>query len=364
MRRLPDRARHGLELQRRRLRLPYCGFACTVALQGLLADVLRQPGRVPERPAGPVGRVQPDLLQDARRVLATPAATSSCSPTSPRRRSRAPTRAGSTHGDGYYLSRAEVSPANDQVAIDWIRDDGAAGITDRRSTPGTVPSDLVAACDIPARRHGEQPHVLARRHADGLERRRGREGRGRAEPGRRHRHLHAHRPAHVISATGRTPSFGGADVATVAGGGRAAVTRRRRPAGAGQRRPAPREDAQGPPLRQGHARRVRQGPDAQGRRREGRAHRRLRRGRQGGRAQAAPEGRRLGGPHREPRRRGRRDGRRRPRPRDGQARRHREAPPQADQGRQARRQADAQGRADDQGQPGRRDRHGEDQAAG
>src|SRR6185295_13975780 len=54
-----------------------------------------------------------------------------------------------THGDGYFLSRAEVSPANDQVAIDWIRDDGATGITVAQHS-GTVPSDLVAACDLPA----------------------------------------------------------------------------------------------------------------------------------------------------------------------------------------------------------------------
>ena len=269
----------------------YCGFACQLALQGLLADVLRQPGRVPERPAGPVGRVQPDLLQDARRLLATPAATSSCSPTSPRRRSRAPTRAGSRTATATSSAAPRSRPPTTRSRSTGSGTTAPTG-HHRRPALGHRPERPRRRLRHPGGRQGEQPTFSPDGTQMAWTRRRGPEGRRRAEPGRRHRHLHADRAAHVISATGRMPSFGGADVDAVAGvgGGRGRRPARAAAAPAGgadaARRSASASPARPPAPRSPRASRSRSA------RVEGRPDRRLGRDRQQGRPQAAPERRR------------------------------------------------------------------------
>ena len=176
----------------------YCGFACQSLYRGFWLTFSDNQGAYPERPAGrsrtrstrPSTRRASSSADSGGNIFVQPDVAEAPFTSS--------YQGWITHGDGYYLSRAEVSPANDQVAIDWIKDDGAHGITVAQHS-GTVPSDLVAACDLPAVGKACVRHVLARRVADGLDRRRGREGRGRAEPGRRHRHLHPDRsrPRHL-----------------------------------------------------------------------------------------------------------------------------------------------------------------------
>ena len=240
------------------------------------------------------------------------------------------------HADGYYLSRAEVSPAQNMVAIEWSRSaDSAEGIVIARHQ-GTVPSDIADACDVPvAAASGNLTFSpdgtqMAWQDAEGVKV----AGVPNLAAGTETCTLTA--PPRVISATGRAPSFGGANVAAMIGGAGGG------PAGgpAGRARAAPAErwlgrrrqgrEAPDPLPAQAHARRVRQGPDDQGRRRARRADRRLRRRAGQGRPQAASEGRRERRPDREPRRRLRRDRRRGPRARDRQGRSDRQAAPAPD----------------------------------
>ena len=126
------------------------------------------------------------------------------------------------HAEGYYLSRAEVSPAQNLVAIEWSRSaDSAEGIVIARHQ-GTVPSDIGDACDVPvAAASGSLTFSpdgtqMAWKDAEGVKV----SGVPNLAAGTATCTLTA--PPRVISASGSAPHFGGANVAAMigsAGGG-------------------------------------------------------------------------------------------------------------------------------------------------
>ena len=198
----------------------YCGFACTSLYKGFWLTFSDNQGAFPSDPQGQSDAFNPTFYK-TRVVFRDSGGNIFVQPDVAEAPFTASYQGWITHGDGYFLSRAEVSPANDQVAIDWIRDDGATGITVAQHS-GTVPSDLVAACDIPAA--GKASYAtfspdgsqMAWTDDEGLKV----AGVPNLAAGTDTCTLTA--PAHVISATGRMPSFGGADVNAVAGVGGAA----------------------------------------------------------------------------------------------------------------------------------------------
>ena len=258
----------------------YCGFACWSLYRGFWLTFSDNQGAFPSDPQGQSDAFNPTfyktrvVFRGLRRQHLRAA----------RRRRGAvhepPTRAGSRTATATSSAAPRSRPPTTRSRSTGSEDDGATGITVAQHS-GTVPSDLVAACDIPAA--GKASYAtfspdgsqMAWTDDEGLKV----AGVPNLAAGTDTCTLTA--PAHVISATGRMPSFGGADVNAVAGVGGAAggASRGRRHAKPG----ATPKAITRPPLRQGHARRVRQGPHAQGRRGEGRAHRRLRRDRQEGR---------------------------------------------------------------------------------
>src|SRR3954452_5924674 len=195
----------------------YCGFACTSLYKGFWLTFSDNQGAFPSDPQGQSDAFNPTFYK-TRVVFRDSGGNIFVQPDVAEAPFTSSYQGWITHGDGYFLSRAEVSPANDQVAIDWIRDDGAQGITVAQHS-GTVPSDLVAACDIPAA--GKASYAtfspdgsqMAWTDDEGLKV----AGVPNLAAGTGTCSLTA--PAHVISATGHTPSFGGADVNAVGGVG-------------------------------------------------------------------------------------------------------------------------------------------------
>jgi hypothetical protein len=198
----------------------YCGWACQSLSKGFWLTFSDNQGAFPNDPQGQSDAFNPTFYK-TRVVYRDSGGNIFVQPDVAEAPFTSSYQGWITHGDGYFLSRAEVSPANDQVAIDWIRDDGATGITVAQHS-GTVPSDLVAACDLPAA--GKASYAtfspdgsqLAWTDDEGLKV----AGVPNLAAGTDTCTLTA--PAHVISATGRMPSFGGADVNAVAGVGGAA----------------------------------------------------------------------------------------------------------------------------------------------
>ena len=183
----------------------------------LLADVLRQPGRLPEQPAGRLGRVQPDLLRDPRRVLGLR-----------RQHLRAARRPrGAVHEllPGLAEPRrplpeprrglAGQQPGRGRVAQGRRR----GGHHHRPARRHACPSDLVAGCDLQVAAHSgnltfsPDGSQMAWRDDEGIKV----AGVPNMAAGTDACTLSA--PARVISTSGTQPSFGGADVAAVAGVG-------------------------------------------------------------------------------------------------------------------------------------------------
>jgi hypothetical protein len=126
----------------------YCGWACGSLYKGFWLTFSDNQGAFPSDPQGQSDAFNPTFYK-TRVVFRDSGGNIFVQPDVAEAPFTSSYQGWITHGDGYFLSRAEVSPANDQVAIDWIRDDGATGITVAQHS-GTVPSDLVTACDIPA----------------------------------------------------------------------------------------------------------------------------------------------------------------------------------------------------------------------
>jgi hypothetical protein len=195
----------------------YCGFACGSLYKGFWLTFSDNQGAFPSDPQGQSDAFNPTFYK-TRVVFRDSGGNIFVQPDVAEAPFTSSYQGWLQHGEGYFLSRAEVSPANDQVAIDWIKDDGSTGITVGQHS-GTVPSDLVAACDIPAA--GKASYAtfspdgsqMAWTDDEGLKV----AGVPNLAAGTDTCTLTA--PAHVISATGRMPSFGGADVNAVAGAG-------------------------------------------------------------------------------------------------------------------------------------------------
>ena len=131
-----------------------------------------------------------------------------------------------------------MSPANSQVAVEWSKNDGARGHHIAQHD-GSVPGDLVAACDLQVAAHSgnltfsPDGSQMAWRDDEGIKV----AGVPNMAAGTDPCTLSA--PARVISTSGTQPSFGGADVGRGRRCGRRSAERRpvggRREAG---RRPA------------------------------------------------------------------------------------------------------------------------------
>ena len=342
----------------------YCGFACQSLYRGYWLTFSDNQGAYPTNPQGASDAFNPTFY-GTRVVSSDSGGNIFVQPDVPEAPFTSSYQGWLTHADGYYLSRAEVSPGQQPG-----RDRVAAGRRrrghQRSPSTGTVPSDLVAACDLQVAAHSgnltfsPDGSQMAWRDDEGIK------VAGVPNMAAGTDDLHAHRPAARDLHQRPQPSFGGADVAAVGGAG-GGPGRAAAPAGGGSRPAAPAAARQRlkvrcprKPTRAAFAKGLTLKVTAAKAGRidasasipakiarkvglRGKAARRAARIASKGFAAAVGDGRR-------------------PRPREGQGRGHGQAPAQAHQGRQARRQADAQGRADGQGQPGRRRRHGQGQA--
>jgi hypothetical protein len=194
----------------------YCGFACQSLYRGYWLTFSDNQGAYPTNPQGASDAFNPTFY-GTRVVSSDSGGRIFVQPDVP----EAPFTSSYQSwlsADDLYLSRAEVSPANNQVAVEWSQDSGARGIVIAQHD-GTVPGGLVAQCDLGTAANpggltfspdGSQmawhddegvkvagvPNLAAGTSACSLT-----------------------GPARVISATGKAPSFGGADVGAVSGGG-------------------------------------------------------------------------------------------------------------------------------------------------
>ena len=195
----------------------YCGFACQSLYRGYWLTFSDNQGAYPTNPQGASDAFNPTFYK-TRVVSSDSGGNIFVQPDVPEAPFTSSYQGWLTHGEGYYLSRAEVSPANNQVAIEWLQDGGAEGITVAQHS-GTVPSDLVAACDIQVAAHSgnltfsPDGSQMAWKDDEGIKV----AGVPNMAAGTDTCTLTA--PPRVISASGSQPSFGGADVAAVAGVG-------------------------------------------------------------------------------------------------------------------------------------------------
>ena len=121
----------------------YCGFACQTLFKGYWLTFSDNQGAFPSNPQGASDAFNPTFYK-TRVVSSDSGGNIFVQPDVPEAPFTSSYQGWLTHGEGYYLSRAEVSPANDQVAIEWLQDGGAEGITIAQHA-GSVPSDLLGA---------------------------------------------------------------------------------------------------------------------------------------------------------------------------------------------------------------------------
>jgi hypothetical protein len=196
----------------------YCGFACQTTYRGYWLTFSDNQGAYPSDPQGQSDAYFPTFYGE-RIVSSDSGGSIFVQPDDP----NAPfvnSYEGWLHVDGVYLSRAEVSPAPaNLVAVEWSRSDPAGeGIFVGRHQ-GTVPSDVSDVCDLPV--NGASSSVsfspdgtqMTWADADGVKV----AGVPNLAAGTATCTLTS--PPVVISATGSSPSFGGADVPAILGAG-------------------------------------------------------------------------------------------------------------------------------------------------
>ena len=227
----------------------YCGFACQSLYRGYWLTFSDNQGAYPTNPQGASDAFNPTFY-GTRVVSSDSGGRIFVQPDVP----EAPFTSSYESwlsADNLYLSRAEVSPANNQVAVEWSKTGGEEGIIIAQHD-GTVPGGLAADCTLTVAAHSgnltfsPDGSQTAWRDDEGIKV----AGVPNMAAGRSACTLTA--PAHVISSSGTQPSF-------------AARRRRHGHQGAQDHAGRPRD-----------ARGVRQGPDAEGRRAKARADRRLR----------------------------------------------------------------------------------------
>jgi hypothetical protein len=126
----------------------YCGFACQSVYRGYWLTFSDQQGAHPTNPQGQSDAYNPTFY-GTRVVSSDSGGNIFVQPDVAEAPFTNSYQGWIGHADGYYLSRAEVSPAQNMVAIEWSRSaDNAEGIIIARHQ-GTVPSDIADACDVP-----------------------------------------------------------------------------------------------------------------------------------------------------------------------------------------------------------------------
>jgi hypothetical protein len=128
----------------------YCGFACQSLYRGYWLTFSDNQGAYPSNPQGASDAFNPTFY-GTRVVSSDSGGRIFVQPDVP----EAPFTSSYQmwlSASELYLSRAEVSPANNQVAVEWSKDGGEEGIIIAQHD-GSVPGGLVAECDLPAAAH-------------------------------------------------------------------------------------------------------------------------------------------------------------------------------------------------------------------
>jgi hypothetical protein len=195
----------------------YCGFACNSVYRGYWLTFSDNQGAYPSDPQGQSDAYNPTFY-GTRVVSSDSGGNIFVQPDVAEAPFTNSYQGWLAHGTGYYLSRAEVSPTNNTVAVEWLQDGGAEGITLAQHS-GPVPSDLVAACELAVAGHSgnltfsPDGTQMAWHDDEGIKV----SGVPNFAAGTDTCALTA--PPHVISASGTQPAFGGANVEAVTGGG-------------------------------------------------------------------------------------------------------------------------------------------------
>jgi hypothetical protein len=196
----------------------YCGFACQSTYRGYWLTFSDNQGAYPSNPQGQSDAYNPTFY-GTRVVSSDSGGNIFVQPDVAEAPFTNSYQGWIGHADGYHLSRAEVSPAQNMVAIEWSRSaDNSEGIVIARHQ-GTVPSDIADACDVPvvgasgSLTFSPDGTQMAWKDDEGVKV----AGVPNLAAGTATCTLTA--PPHVISATGRMPHFGGADVGAIIGGG-------------------------------------------------------------------------------------------------------------------------------------------------
>jgi hypothetical protein len=195
----------------------YCGFACNSIYRGFWLMFSDTQGAFPTNPQGQSDAHNPTFY--GKRVVSSDSGGNIfVQPDVPEAPFTHSYQGWLSHSPGYYLSRVEVSPANRQLSIEWLQDAGGKGISIAQHS-GSVPSDLVAGCDLATAANAgnltfsPDGSQMAWRDDEGVKV----AGVPNLAAGTSTCTLSA--PARVISTTGKAPSFGGADVSAVTPGG-------------------------------------------------------------------------------------------------------------------------------------------------
>ncbi len=132
----------------------YCGFACNSVYRGYWLTFSDNQGAFPSDPQGQSDAYNPTFY-GTRVVSSDSGGNIFVQPDVPEAPFTNSYQGWIGHAEGYYLSRAEVSPAQNMVAIEWSRSaDSAEGIVIARHQ-GTVPSDIARRLRRP--RRGRSP---------------------------------------------------------------------------------------------------------------------------------------------------------------------------------------------------------------
>jgi hypothetical protein len=195
----------------------YCGFACQSVYRGYWLTFSDNQGAYPSDPQGQSDAYNPTFY-GTRVVSSDSGGNIFVQPDVAEAPFTNSYQGWLQHGQGYHLSRAEVSPTNNTVAVEWLQDGGAEGITLAQYQSG-VPSDLVTACELPVAANpgnltfSPDGTQMAWHDDEGVKV----SGVPNFAAGTDTCSLTA--PPHVISTTGRQPAFGGANVEGVTGAG-------------------------------------------------------------------------------------------------------------------------------------------------
>ena len=195
----------------------YCGFACKTIYRGYWLTFSDNQGAYPTNPQGQGDAMNPTFY--GKRVISSDSGGSIFVQPDVAEAPFTNSYSGWLHHDQLYFSRAEVAPAGRQMAIEWSPRQGEGKGIVIGQHEGTVPSNVSGLCDLPTAANpgnltfSPDATQIAWRDDEGVKV----AGAPNLAAGTDTCTLSA--PAKVISATGKLPHFGGADVAAIARGG-------------------------------------------------------------------------------------------------------------------------------------------------